>query len=783
MKNLAFIVFFLSCLAIYSQVPPQLINYQGVARNLNGQPITGPISIKLDLHKASANGLVVFTETHNVVTNTFGIFNLQIGQNNPSQFSSIVWANGPFYLEVSMDPANGSNYSSISNQQLVSVPYALYAENAKNANTTSITASSNVTVTSAGTNTFNLAVPNYVAGNNVTITPSGSNYVINAANSSSVGSYSLSINSPHAVTNTPVSSIINIVPPSISITGGGGSVTANALPNYVLNIPTVAITPTPGGIIVNQGPATYSVPVSGSGPWSSSLTNVFLTTGLTNVGIGTTAPIAKLDVVTTASNAINATSTGGGNAINAITTGTGLGIYSSSSTGAALIGVNSSAIGAAVQANNSGTAESFYAYKTNGQTGTVAKFENLSAVNTLTTVVINSNAGNIGLSSSVGAANAIVANSNGGTPSIYAANAGAGSAIEAQNLAGGPSLQAYKTSASGSAAMFNNSSATNSSPVLNVNNSNTTGGIAVNVTHTAGVGVSVVTSGSGNVINATTSGGGIGVNVISGGNNAVNATNNSSTTAAILGNNIGQGTGIQGTTASGLTFAYGVQGTNTGGGSGVYGETAGSSGFAAGVYGYSTGDLPAMLARNVWGSSGVNASGIRAITNSSNVGSAGVHGENLGTGPAVKASLTTFTVAGSLNAALLVENGHIKALGATPTMSTYAFNGFTGGVVGLGGTFTSANDVKGTVSFYTPSGFAGVVANAFIEQTIAFAKPYSISPTVVLTPQVDMLDFEYLVKNISPLGFTIRVYRSSNSLLPTSATQNYEFKFSYIVIE
>lgn len=740
------------------------INYQGVARNSAGVPLVGNIGVEINIHQGNQNGTVVFTEPHSVTTNSFGVFNLLIGSQNQTGFNNIQWGQGPYFIRVSIDPLGGTAYSSVTVQPFASVPYALYAKDAAN-------------------------VKEFVAGANISISApsSGNTYTINSSASSSSNATISVLPTSHQISSTGNVHQLTIASPSFANNTNAVSM-GGSFPNYSLNYqyPTLSVT---GNSILSISQGSYTSPAitltsnASGGPWSTTLSNVYLSTGLNNVGIGTSTPGAKLDVISTASNVINATTTGNGNVINALTTGTGLGVYSSAANGAAFLGVNSSNIGAAVQANNSGSAESLYAYKVNAQTGSVAKFENLSAANTATTVVIGTNANNVALSVNAGGANAIVANSNGGTPSIYAVNSGAGSAIEAQNTSGGASLSAYKSSANGSAAIFNNLSNSNISPVVNVNNSNSTGGTAINVTHTAGVGVNVVTNGSGNVINASTSGGGIALNVTAAGNSAIVSNNNSNTNPSIFGNNSGQGNGIHGVTSSSLASVNGVQGTNNGGGSGVYGQTSGGSGFAAGVYGLSNGDLPAMLARNVWGSTAVTASGIRAITNSSSTGAAGVHGENLGTGPAVKASLTTFTVAGGLNAALLVENGHIKAMGAAPTLTTYTFNGFTGGVIGFGGSLMSANDVKGTVTFYTPNSFTGVIANAFIEQTIAFAKPYNIIPTVVVTPQVDLLNFEYLVKNISQTGFTIRIYRSSNSLLPTTAIQNYEFKFNYIVIE
>ena len=47
-------------------------------------------------------------------------------------FAGIDWANGPFFLKTETDPVGGTNYTVTSTQQLMSVPYALYAEEAGN---------------------------------------------------------------------------------------------------------------------------------------------------------------------------------------------------------------------------------------------------------------------------------------------------------------------------------------------------------------------------------------------------------------------------------------------------------------------------------------------------------------------------------------------------------------------------------------------------------------------------------------------------------------------------
>lgn len=166
---LASIVF----ISVYGQAP-QEINYQGVARNSGGTLLSNQnIGIKLDLHQGSAGGTVVFSEAHNKTTNVFGLFNLGIGSVNTSGFSSINWANGPYFLEVSMDPAGGTSYSSVGTQQFMSVPYALYAQTAGNASPTpTITINAPNTITSsAGSYTINVpAAVSYSAGTGIDIT-------------------------------------------------------------------------------------------------------------------------------------------------------------------------------------------------------------------------------------------------------------------------------------------------------------------------------------------------------------------------------------------------------------------------------------------------------------------------------------------------------------------------------------------------------------------------------------------------------------------------------------
>ena len=71
-----------------------------------------------------------YVETHTVATNDYGLVNLVIGQGTAQSgvFADIDWANGPYWAQLEADITGGTNYVTYGSQQLMSVPYALYAE-------------------------------------------------------------------------------------------------------------------------------------------------------------------------------------------------------------------------------------------------------------------------------------------------------------------------------------------------------------------------------------------------------------------------------------------------------------------------------------------------------------------------------------------------------------------------------------------------------------------------------------------------------------------------------
>jgi hypothetical protein len=115
---------------------PQKFSYQAIIRNSsNTLLINTVIGMKVSIIQGSINGTSVFSETHNINTDANGLITLEIGGGTVVQgtFAIIDWSKGPYFVKTETDPNGGSNYTLISTAQLLSVPYALYAERSGNA--------------------------------------------------------------------------------------------------------------------------------------------------------------------------------------------------------------------------------------------------------------------------------------------------------------------------------------------------------------------------------------------------------------------------------------------------------------------------------------------------------------------------------------------------------------------------------------------------------------------------------------------------------------------------
>jgi Carboxypeptidase regulatory-like domain len=105
-----------------------------------------------------------YEETQNVITNEFGLYALQIGSGTPTAsftalgMTNVKWETGNKYIRVAIDPKGGSDYAVIGTTQLLSVPYAMYADKAGMARETTSaggTRAGAVSTSAAGTGTAN----------------------------------------------------------------------------------------------------------------------------------------------------------------------------------------------------------------------------------------------------------------------------------------------------------------------------------------------------------------------------------------------------------------------------------------------------------------------------------------------------------------------------------------------------------------------------------------------------------------------------------------------------
>lgn len=256
MKLIYYLFLLFGTLSVFSQAP-QSINYQGVVRNTAGVPITTLSTIALKFEISDGTSTIVHQEIQNpVAVNSLGIFNTRIGL-SPALSNTITWQNGPYTLSVSVDM--GSGFTFLGAQQMVSVPFALYAEKsgssvsqslAINGNSlsitggntialpsntftaTSITGSGAASVTSIGTNSFDVFVPavNINGAGNTSVTGSFPNYTV-----SSLAPVNPNIIGVGATSVVSAGNNFTVASAPVNISGAGNTIVNGAYPNFTVS--------------------------------------------------------------------------------------------------------------------------------------------------------------------------------------------------------------------------------------------------------------------------------------------------------------------------------------------------------------------------------------------------------------------------------------------------------------------------------------------------------------------------------------------------------------------
>jgi hypothetical protein len=130
-KFFLFSLFIFFCFFAFGQSPPESFKYQSIVRDASGNMLQNQaVNFQFTLIQGSTSGNTVYQEVFPVTTNNYGLVNLDIGTGSSvsGSFSAIDWSQGPYFIQTGLDITGGTNYSIMSTNELMSVPYALYAK-------------------------------------------------------------------------------------------------------------------------------------------------------------------------------------------------------------------------------------------------------------------------------------------------------------------------------------------------------------------------------------------------------------------------------------------------------------------------------------------------------------------------------------------------------------------------------------------------------------------------------------------------------------------------------
>ncbi len=110
--------------SLIAQVP-YAFRYQASVRNIDNKATNEDVNFQISIFNDTNGQNEIYSEYHTVKPDANGLVAFSIGQGESNNnFNEIIWANGPYYIQVSL------NEEVISYSQLMSVPYAMHAETA-----------------------------------------------------------------------------------------------------------------------------------------------------------------------------------------------------------------------------------------------------------------------------------------------------------------------------------------------------------------------------------------------------------------------------------------------------------------------------------------------------------------------------------------------------------------------------------------------------------------------------------------------------------------------------
>lgn len=111
---------------------PNSFKYQTIARNSSGTILASQhVSFRMSILQGSTSGNISYSERDTATTNQFGLANLVIGGGTllSGGIDTINWGKSSYFLKIEFDPTGNTSYTLMGISQLLSVPYAVYAEN------------------------------------------------------------------------------------------------------------------------------------------------------------------------------------------------------------------------------------------------------------------------------------------------------------------------------------------------------------------------------------------------------------------------------------------------------------------------------------------------------------------------------------------------------------------------------------------------------------------------------------------------------------------------------
>lgn len=129
-------VFLGICATLFAQTP-DFFNYQAVVRNDQGELVKNTnVNFSIYIREASPTGTVVFSESQLIKSSSQGLCNIKVGAGSDASGSitDLDWGNNTFYLDIAVDIAGGTAFTSMGAVQLVSVPYSFFYTKCSNCN-------------------------------------------------------------------------------------------------------------------------------------------------------------------------------------------------------------------------------------------------------------------------------------------------------------------------------------------------------------------------------------------------------------------------------------------------------------------------------------------------------------------------------------------------------------------------------------------------------------------------------------------------------------------------